>query len=112
MAKIVLGTARKTEDIRRIYEMAQSRVATRGRLTSQGREFTEMLGEIFDGLDLDTAPFQVAVEYIKEASEGQYEDSKKLASSLRAFLNTNAAKSNFRTFLEGKTLMVERIRDN
>lgn len=112
MAKIVIGNARKTEDIRRIYEMAQSRVSSRGRFTEQGKEYTAFLGEIFDGLDINEVPFQVAVEYVKEASEGQYDDSKKLASSMRAFLNSNAAKTNFRTYLDGKTLMVERVRDN
>lgn len=109
MSKIVLGTARKADDIRRIYEIAQNRVMSKGRLTDQGKQFTELLGEIFDGLSLDETPFQVAVEYIKEATGEEY-DGKKLASSLRAFLKSNAAKTNFRTFLDGRTLMIERIR--
>lgn len=102
--KFVTGTARKIDDIRRIYELASSRVAQRGRMTEQGREYTGMIIEIMDAMDIDSVPFQVAVEYIKEATGAD----KNISSSLRAFLKTNAAKSNFNTFQDGRTLMIER----
>jgi hypothetical protein len=110
MSKTVIGTARKAEDIRRIYELAASRVAMKGRLTDQGRVFTAYLEEIFTGTELDAVPFQTAVEYIKEAADGDIDNLDKVKSSLRAFLNTNAAKTNFRTVLDGRTLMIERTR--
>lgn len=105
--KTVPGTARKIDDIRRIYEIAASRVAQRGRMTDQGKEYIQMINEIMDGMEINSVPFQVAVEYIKEAAGDQF-DGKKLTSSLRAFLKTNAAKSVFSTFQDGRTLMIER----
>jgi len=104
--KIVPGTARKVEDIKRLYEMALARVSQRGRLTEQGREYTQMLNEVMDTMGITNMPFQVAVEYIREVTG--ITDSKKLASSLRAFLKTNAAKANFRTYQDGRTLIIER----
>lgn len=95
--KIVPGSARKVEDIRKIYEVAMEKVATKGRMTEQGRAFTGYINEVFDGIGIQEIPLQVAAEYIREAS-GNYEDRKALVNSLQSFLKTGAGKANFSTY--------------
>ena len=95
--KIVPGTARKVEDIRRSYEIAVEKVASKGRMTEQGKAFVGYINEVLDGVGINEIPLQVAVEYIRDAS-GNFEDRKALVNSLQSFLKTDAGKSTFDTY--------------
>lgn len=106
--KSVTGIAHKVDDIRAFYERALKRVAQKGRMTEQGREYSQMISEMMEALNITEVPFQVIVEYIAEASDGKF-DGKRLAPSVRAFLKSKAAKQSFETYLDGRTLMVRKV---
>jgi hypothetical protein len=109
MDKIVPGMARKPDDIKAIYEKAMTAVKNRGRVTGQGKEYTDYLNEVFDTMEIDQIEFQVAVEYIAEVS-GK-EDKKKLKTSLRAFLRNKGIP--FKTYQaagKGTPLIIERVK--
>lgn len=108
-AKVVPGMARKVEDIQAIYAMAVQKVNSKGRMTEQGKEYTAYLNEIFDAVGIDQLEFQVAVEYIKVASDYTGDD-KKLKTSLRSFLkNKGIPFKAFQAGGKGTPLIIERV---
>lgn len=108
--KTVVGKARKSEDVKKFYEIASERVDSRCRVTDRGKVFITAINEILDNMELESVPFQKVVEYILVAEDKSEDERDKIDKSLRAFFKTNAGKTMFETYREDTYSMIRKKR--
>jgi hypothetical protein len=106
--KVVLGKARKDEDVKRFYEIASAKVDSKGRLTEQGKGFIGIINEILDGVGIEYVGLQKVVQYMIEVGEKDESEKQQLVKALRAFLKTNAGKEAFETFKVNNNTMIRK----